>query len=80
MQQFVKFIKLFNSFWKLYKDYEYDGETLDFIIRNYQQVLENRTKLMSKPTYYAKDVIKQIDSWYANNPDWYKIIREEYSE
>lgn len=80
MIRFLKFLKEIKGFWKLYSDYEYGGETLDFIIRNYQAVLENRTKLMSMPTYHAKDVIKQIDTWYANNPDWVKLIREEYGE
>lgn len=64
MKQFLKFLTKLKSFWKLYQNYEYDGETIEFIIENYQEVLENRTKLMSKPTYYAHDVIEQIDNWY----------------
>lgn len=61
MKQFLKFIAKLKSFWKLYKDYGYDGETVEFIIENYQDVLQSRTKGMGKPTYYANDVTKQID-------------------
>jgi len=72
MRAFLKFLTKLKRFWKLYKDYEYDGETLEFIIENYQDVLQNRTALMSKPTYYAKDVIGQIDKWYEENPEYKK--------
>lgn len=64
MKQFLKFLTKLKSFWKFYRDYECDGETARFIVENYQIVLCNRTKLMSKPTYYARDVIAQIDNWY----------------
>lgn len=64
IKQTFKFLFKIPSFWKLYQNYGYDGETVEFIIENYQEVLQNRTKLMSKPTYYAKGVIEQIDSWY----------------
>lgn len=64
MKQFLKFLIKLKSFWKFYHNYEYDGEDVEFIIDNYQKVLCNRTKLMSKPTYYASDVIAQIDNWY----------------
>lgn len=64
MRQFLKFLTKLKSFWKFYRDYEYDGETVEFIVENYQDVLQNRTKMMSKPTYYAADVIMQIDNWY----------------
>lgn len=80
MKQLIKFILRIKGFWKLYQDYEYDGGTLDFIIRNYKAVLENRTELMSKPTYHYEDVMKQIDRWYANAPKWYEYIRREYGE
>lgn len=64
MKQFLTFLTKIKSFWKFYKDYEYEGETAEFIVENYQDVLQNRTKMMSKPTYYARDVIAQIDNWY----------------
>lgn len=64
MKQFLKFLTKIKSFWKFYQNYEYDGEDVGFIIDNYQKILCNRTKLMSKPTYYASDVITQIDNWY----------------
>ncbi len=75
MRTFLKFITKLKGFWKLYQNYEYDGETVEFIIENYQDVLQNRTELMSKPTYYAKDVIRQIDEWYEDNPEYTKGIK-----
>ncbi len=75
MRTFLQFLTKLKGFWKFYKNYEYDGETVEFIIENYQDVLQNRTKLMSKPTYYAKDVIGQIDEWYEDNPEYAKGIK-----
>lgn len=46
-----------------------DEETCRFIIEQYTRVLCNRTRLMSKPTYYARDVISQIDDWYDCHSD-----------
>lgn len=65
MKQLIKFILHLKSFWKLYRDYEYDGDTLRFIITQYETVLVNRTKHMSKATYCAREVIKQLDEWYG---------------
>lgn len=64
MKNLIKFIKNLKSFYKFYKDYEYSGDDCRFIIENYQDVLCNRTKTMSKPTYCAKDVVGEIDRWY----------------
>lgn len=64
--KFLKFITKIKGFWRIYHGHGYDGKTIEFIIKNYTEVLVNRTKLMSKPTYYAKDVIKQIDEWYED--------------
>ena len=69
IKQFFKFLKSIKSFYKFYADYEYDGETCRFIVENYTDVLCNRTRLMSKPTYYAVDVISQIDDWYDCHSD-----------
>lgn len=77
MKQFLKFITKIKSFWKFYQNYEYDGETVEFIIDNYQDVLQNRTKLMSKPTYYASDVIKQIDEWYYEEYEPFRIWKTD---
>ena len=68
MKQFLKFLTKLKGFWKIYSCYGYDGETVEFIIENYTEVLENRTLTMSKPTYYAEDVIKKIDEYYKCNP------------
>lgn len=78
MKQFLKFLTKIKSFWKFYQNYEYDGETVEFIIDNYQDVLQNRTKLMSKPTYYANDVIKQIDNWYEEMG--YECVRNPHKK
>lgn len=65
MRQFWDFLTKIRSFWKLYKDYGYDGETIEFIIDTYEKLLCERTKTMSKPTYYLKDILAEIDKWYA---------------
>lgn len=67
MKQFIKFLKNIKSFWKIYSDYGYCGETIKFIIENYEQVLQNRTKLMSKPTHHFENVIAQLDKWYEES-------------
>lgn len=66
MKQLFKFITKLKTFWKLYSDYGYCGDTIRFIIENYEQVLQNRTKLMSKPTHHFENVISQLDEWYEN--------------
>lgn len=73
MKQFLKFLTKLKSFWKFYQNYEYDGGTAEFIVENYQYVLQNRTKLMSKPTYYSSEVIKQIDEWYYDEYEPFRI-------
>lgn len=35
MKQSLKFLTKIKSFWKFYQNYEYDGETVEFIIDNY---------------------------------------------
>lgn len=64
IKRFLIFLTKIKGFWKLYRNYEYDGETVQFIIENYTEVLCMRTRVMSKPTYYAKDVIEEMDKWY----------------
>lgn len=66
MKSFFGFIKSIHGFWKLWCDYEYDGEVLRHIIDTYTRVLCNRTKTMSKPTYYLRDVLNEIDRWYED--------------
>lgn len=70
MKQFINFLSRIGTFWKFYRDYEYDGEVMRLIVENYQEVLCSRTKLMSKPTYYARDVIEQMDEWYEEERAW----------
>ena len=71
MKTLFRFIKNIKSFYKFYKDYEYNGEDCEFIIENYQEILCSRTKTMSKPTYCAEDVIAEIDRWY--NESWKSV-------
>ena len=66
MKTFIGFIKSLKGFWKLYCDYEYDGEVLRHIIETYTSVICNRTKTMSKPTYYLYDVLSEIDRYYED--------------
>lgn len=67
MKTLIDFIKNLKSFYQFYKDYKYNGDECEFIIENYQEVLCNRTRMMSKPTYYAGAVIAEMDRWYENN-------------
>lgn len=69
MEQFLNFLKKIKSFWKLYEDYGYDGETVEFIIETYQDILQSRTETMSKPTYYINDILSEIDRWYEEHRD-----------
>lgn len=69
MKQFIKFLTKIKSFWKLYKNYGYDGETIEFIIDTYEKLLCERTSTMSKPTYHLKEVLNQIDIWYAERTE-----------
>lgn len=77
MKQFLTFLTKIKSFWKFYQNYGYDGEDIGFIIENYQDVLQSRTKGMSKPTYYANDVTKQIDEWYYEKYEPFRIWRTD---
>lgn len=65
MKQFIKFLTKLKSFWKFYHNYGYDGKDVEFIIDNYERVLCNRTKTMSKPTYSLEDILAEIDKWYS---------------
>lgn len=66
MKTLIDFIKNLKSFYRFYKNYEYNGSECEYIIENYQTVLRSRTKAMSKPTHYADTVIHNIDEWYKN--------------
>lgn len=62
----ITFIKQIPGYYKLYTWYEYDPMTYDFIVHHYQCVLSERTKRMSKPTYYWQDVVMELDEWYED--------------
>jgi len=62
--EFIRFLKVLKSFWKLWHDYGYDGETIEYIIDTYEKVLCCRTKTMSKPTYMLHDILAEMDRWY----------------
>lgn len=70
IKEIILFIKSLPGYYKLQKDYGYKPDTYSYIIENYEAVLCERTKLMSKPTYHWKDVVREIDRWYE----------EEYEE
>lgn len=78
MKTLIDFIKNLKSFYRFYKDYEYNGDECEFIIENYQEVLCSRTKTMSKPTYYANSVIGEMDKWYEDN--WKHVYKWELIE
>lgn len=69
MKRLIKFIINLKSYWKLYRDYGYDGDMLHFILTQYEIVLANRTERIYKPTHCAKDIIKRLDEWYAERSD-----------
>lgn len=60
------FIKWLPRYFRLHKNYLYEPETYDYIIHNYENVLTNRTRTMSKPTYHWRDVVNEIDRWYED--------------
>ena len=64
IKEFFMFIKWLPSYLRLHKNYGYNPDTYSFIIENYEMVLTNRTKTMSKPTYHWRDVVGEIDRWY----------------
>ena len=61
------FIKWLPAYFRLHRNYGYHPNTYDFIIDNYQKVLAERTRTMSKPTYYWQDVVSEIDRWYEED-------------
>lgn len=64
MKQMLHFLAKLKSFWEFYKNYGYDGETIEFIVDTYEKLLCERTKTMSKPTYQLEDILREIDRWY----------------
>lgn len=75
MKTLIDFIKNLKSFYRFYKNYEYNGAECEFIIENYQKVLCSRKKTMSKPTYYANSVIGEMDRWYEDS--WKPVYKLE---
>lgn len=67
MKTVIRFIKNLKSFYRFYKDYEYNGDACRVIIENYQEVLWSRTKTMIKPVYCANSVIAEMDRWYEDS-------------
>ena len=67
IKDFFIFIKWIPAYRKLHKNYGYHPYIYDFIIYNYQNVLTNRTRTMSKPTYTWQAVVSEIDRWYEED-------------
>lgn len=65
----MKWIKRIIGFIKLYKDYEYEPEVWRHIVETYTQILCLRTHTMSKPTYYIRDILNEIDIWYEEHDE-----------
>lgn len=68
IKEFIKelllFLKWIPGYYKLHKNYGYEPDTYEFIIDNYEHVLCETTKTMSKPTYHWRDVVNEIDHYY----------------
>ena len=67
IKEFLYFIKWLPGYYKLHRTYGYEPDTYSYIIENYEKVLCNRTKVMSKPTYHWRDVVNEIDRWYEED-------------
>ena len=64
IRELLLFFKWIPGYYKLHKNYGYKPDTYDFIIDNYEKVLCNTTKTMSKPTYCWRSVVNEIDKYY----------------
>ena len=64
IKELLLFIRYIPGYYKLHRDYLYEPDTYDFIIQNYEQVLCNRTKVLSKPTYHWQTVVGELDRYY----------------
>ena len=62
--ELLLFIRYLPGYYKLHKDYGYTPDTYDFIIDNYEKVLCETTKTLSKPTYCWRTVVSEIDRYY----------------
>lgn len=71
ISELLLFIRYLPGYYKLHTNYGYEPDTYDFIIDNYEKVLCNTTKTMSKPTYHWKSVVGEIDRYYE------EIYKEE---
>ena len=71
ISELLLFIRYLPGYYKLHKNYLYEPDTYDFIIDNYEKVLCNTTKTMSKPTYHWRSVVSEIDRYYE------EIYKEE---
>lgn len=75
MKTLIDFIKNIKSFYRFYKDYEYNGDDCRFVVANYEKVLQSRTKTLREPTYWSSTVIAEMDKWYEDN--WKSAYRWE---
>lgn len=64
LKELLLFLKWIPGYYKLHTDYGYEPGTYEFIIDNYEHVLCEVTKTMSKPTYCWRDVVREIDKYY----------------
>ena len=64
IKELLLFIRYIPGYYKLHRDYLYEPGTYHFIIQNYEEVLCNRTKVLSKPTYHWRTVVNELDRYY----------------
>lgn len=69
INELLLFIKWIPGYYKLHTNYGYEPDTYDFIICNYERVLCETTKTMSKPTYCWRSVVSEIDRYYEEMYD-----------
>lgn len=69
IKEFFIFIKWLPGYFRLHRNYGYEPDGYSFIIENYEMVLINRTKTMSKPIHSWENVICEIDKWYEEDDE-----------
>lgn len=76
---FFRFIRHIPGYWRLEtKEQGLDPEAYDFIIRQYETVLMYITKSrMSKPTYYAHDVIRMMEDLYCEGCEYKELCEKQ---
>lgn len=70
MKTFMRFVRLIPQFYRLFRMNEYEPQDYEFILEQYSKVLVELTDgKLSKPRYYARDIISIVNDCYCENCD-----------